>query len=176
MSYRETLTPEAGSDASSSFSTPPPTPPRSQGGGGGGGGVVIQAGMSFALDDRKHPHPQRSASLHQRPPTGIRQHFRAEAAHTADGTGSSALSNAIREFLGRTDHVMNEWNQIRGVPKRSLNLMSIQLKLIQVRLIRINFDINSILNNFSNFIQNSIPVDSIPADSIPADSIPADSN
>jgi len=86
-------------------STPPPTPPTPN-----DEGVVIQAGMTFVMD--------RKDSIRHRPVTGIRHHFRPLAAHTADGTTSSALSNAIQEFLGRTDHVMNEWNQMRGVAKR----------------------------------------------------------
>ena len=101
--YSESLS----SSASSRFrhrSTPPlllrPRPTHDE-------GVVIQAGMTLVLD--------RKPSIRQR---GIRQHFRAQAAHATDGTTSSALSNAIQEFLGRTDHVMNEWNQIRGGPKR----------------------------------------------------------
>ena len=75
-------------------STPPPAPLSAR-----DEGVVIEAGMTFVLG-HKAVRPLPSA-----------HHFRARPAHTMDNTGSSALSNAIKEFLGRTDHVMNEWNR-----------------------------------------------------------------
>ena len=45
-------------------------------------------------------------------PTEVKQHFRPEAAHTVADMESSALSRAIRDFLGRADDDMNEWSQL----------------------------------------------------------------
>lgn len=105
-------------------STPPPAPLSAR-----DEGVVIQAGMSFVLGHKA----VRSASVSaigpvggsgQRPSrssttttsaaatTGIRQHFRPLPAHTMADTTSSLLTRAIRDFLGRTDHVMNEWKHL----------------------------------------------------------------
>ena len=93
-------------------STPPPAPLTRR-----DEGVVIRAGMSFALGHkivRSKTTVDATAGRQQRSsrPTGVKQHFRPEAAHTVADTESSALSRAIRDFLGRTDHVMNEWNQL----------------------------------------------------------------
>lgn len=98
-------------NGSSRCSTPPPRlplAPRDE-------GVVIQAGMTFVLGQRK---TARSASAHSFPVPGggqnrsVRQHFRPMAAHTMPDTTSAALTRSIKDFLGRTDHVMNEWKQL----------------------------------------------------------------
>ena len=79
-------------------------------------GVVIQAGMSFVLGQRKIRPSQSLAAMPSAAAASgrrsVRQHFRPVAAHTMEDTTSSALSRTIREFLGRTDHVMNEWAQL----------------------------------------------------------------
>lgn len=94
-------------------STPPPAPlaPRDE-------GVVIEAGMSFVLGHKTVRSSSVSAigtgtappKHHSSRRTGVRQHFRPVPAHAMNDTSSSALTRAIREFLGRTDHVINEWN------------------------------------------------------------------
>ena len=88
-------------------STPPPAAltPRDE-------GVVIRAGMTFALGHKIVRSKTTVDATAGRRLTGVRQHFQPEAAHTVADTESSALSRAIRDFLGRTDHVMNEWNQL----------------------------------------------------------------
>lgn len=99
-------------------STPPPAPLAAR-----DEGVVIQAGMSFVLGHKAvrsssvsaicvgntgHPgHPGRTSTT-----SSVRQHFRPLPAHTMAETTSSMLSRAIRDFLGRTDHVMNEWKHL----------------------------------------------------------------
>lgn len=91
-------------------STPPPRAafcPRDE-------GVVIQAGMSFVLAPRTTT-AVRSASAYSLAATAqrsVRQHFRPLPAHTMSNTTSSALTRSIREFLGRTDHIMNEWKML----------------------------------------------------------------
>lgn len=91
--------------------TPPPAPltPRPD------EGVVIQAGMSFALGHRSTSEVIGVASLSERRKgntTAVRHHFQPIAAHAMKGTQSAALTKAIKDFLGRTDHVMNEWQKI----------------------------------------------------------------
>lgn len=98
-------------------STPPPAPLAAR-----DEGVVIQAGMSFVLGHKAVRSSSVSAicvgSAANRPSrptttsTGVRQHFRPLPAHTMADTTSSKLSRAIRDFLGRTDHVMNEWKHL----------------------------------------------------------------
>ena len=95
---------------------PPPTPqdPREE-------GVVIEAGMSFVMAPKSASHH----NLHRPTPSyrrvGVSHHFRPLAAHTVTETHSSALSNAIHEFLSRTDHVMNEWKRLgKEDPGRSI--------------------------------------------------------
>lgn len=114
--YSETLSQSVSARRSSRRSTPPPAPlaPRDE-------GVVIQAGMSFVLGHKA----VRSSSVSAIPTTpgtrrtGIRQHFRPLPAHTMADTTSSVLTRAIRDFLGRTDHVMNEWNLAKDGQVRS---------------------------------------------------------
>lgn len=98
-------------------STPPPAPlaPRDE-------GVVIQAGMTFVLGHKTVRSASVSAIGTQASNgrrTGVRQHFRPLPAHTMAETTSSALTRAIRDFLGRTDHVINEWNQTGKSGQRS---------------------------------------------------------
>lgn len=97
-------------------STPPPAPLAAR-----DEGVVIQAGMSFVLGHKAVRSSSVSAicvgsaaNRASRPTTstGVRQHFRPLPAHTMADTTSSKLSRAIRDFLGRTDHVMNEWKHL----------------------------------------------------------------
>lgn len=95
--------------------TPPPRtngflPPQDE-------GVVIQAGMSFVLGQRKIRSSQSLAAMPSSSAnfTGrrsVRQHFRPVPAHAMADTSSADLTRSIREFLGRTDHVMNEWIQL----------------------------------------------------------------
>lgn len=95
-------------------------------------GVIIEAGLSFVLPSKSASHrhvAQRLAvssssgsgggggvgvggSGGQSRRVGVSHHFRPMAAHAVERTQSSALSRSIREFLGRTDHVMNEWKQL----------------------------------------------------------------
>ena len=91
--------------------TPPPAPftPRPD------EGVVIQAGMSFALGRKSSPEVIGVTSLSERRKgntTAVRHHFQPIPAHAMKGTQSEALTKAIKDFLGRTDHVMNEWQRI----------------------------------------------------------------
>ena len=87
-------------------STPPPAPLTAR-----DESVVIEAGMSFVLG-HKTVCSDRPGRLVRS--AGVSHHLRPMAAHTMADTNSSALSSAIKEFLGRTDHVMNEWKQIGG--------------------------------------------------------------
>ena len=126
--YSETLSQSVSSRRSSSHSqhqhrrsTPPPAPLSAR-----DEGVVIQAGMSFVLGHKAvrsasvsaiggvvgsgSGRPSRSSTTSAA--TGVRQHFRPLPAHTMADTTSSLLSRAIRDFLGRTDHVMNEWKHL----------------------------------------------------------------
>lgn len=117
--YSETLSQSVSQSVSQSLSarrvgrrsTPPPAPLAAR-----DEGVVIQAGMSFVLGHKTVRSASVSAigtttQVTNGRKTGVRQHFRPLPAHTMADTTSSALTRAIRDFLGRTDHVINEWNQ-----------------------------------------------------------------
>ena len=93
--------------------TPPPPFPRTP----RDEGVVIEAGMSFILGSTTTATSfSSSQSARLKPPiqrrVGVRHHFKPMAAHTITDTRSSALSNAIHEFLDRSDHVASEWKQL----------------------------------------------------------------
>jgi hypothetical protein len=127
--YSESLSQSVSARRSSSHSshqqnrrsTPPPAPLSAR-----DEGVVIQAGMSFVLGHKavrsasvsaigpvgSGQRPSRSSTTTTSAATGIRQHFRPLPAHTMADTTSSLLTRAIRDFLGRTDHVMNEWKHL----------------------------------------------------------------
>ena len=118
--YSESLSQSVSARRSNSRrSTPPPAPLAAR-----DEGVVIQAGMSFVLGHKAVRSSSVSAigaSPATGRKTGIRQHFRPLPAHTMVDTTSSVLTRAIRDFLGRTDHVMNEWKHLGkdGGPVRS---------------------------------------------------------
>lgn len=59
--------------------------------------VVFDAGMSFVMGVKNQ---------------AIRQQFKPKAAHLQSSTASSALSSKIKDFLCRTDHVMEEWKRL----------------------------------------------------------------
>ena len=126
--YSESLSQSISSRSRSSCrrSTPPPAPltPRDE-------GVVIQAGMSFVLGHKtvrsasvsavtNQVHYSSTSSTGRRAHTGVKHHFRPLPAHTMADTTSSLLSRAIRDFLGRTDHVMNEWKSLGAGRSRSV--------------------------------------------------------
>lgn len=59
--------------------------------------VVFDAGMSFVIGVKNQ---------------AVRQKFRPTAAHLHSSTASSTLSCKIKDFLRRTDHVMEEWKRL----------------------------------------------------------------
>lgn len=59
--------------------------------------VVFDAGMSFVMGVKNQ---------------AVRQQFKPRAAHLQSSTASSALSSKIRDFLRKTDHVMEEWKRL----------------------------------------------------------------
>jgi myosin-18 len=59
--------------------------------------VVFDAGMSFVMGVKNQ---------------AVRQQFKPKAAHLQSSTASSALSSKIRDFLRKTDHVMQEWKRL----------------------------------------------------------------
>jgi hypothetical protein len=59
--------------------------------------VVFDAGMSFVIGVKNQ---------------AVRQKFKPRAAHLQSSTASSALSCKIKDFLHRTDHVMEEWKRL----------------------------------------------------------------
>lgn len=59
--------------------------------------VVFNAGMSFVMGVKNQ---------------AVRQQFKARAAHLHSSTASSVLSSKIRNFLHKTDHVMEEWKRL----------------------------------------------------------------
>jgi myosin-18 len=59
--------------------------------------VVFDAGMSFVMGVKNQ---------------AVRQQFKPKAAHLQSSTASSALSSKIRDFLRKTDHVMEEWKRL----------------------------------------------------------------
>ncbi len=127
--YSESLSQSVSARRSASRrSTPPPAPLAAR-----DEGVVIQAGMSFVLGHKAVRSSSVSAIACTTSPTigrktGIRQHFRPLPAHTMADTTSSVLTRAIRDFLGRTDHVMNEWKHLGkdGGPVRSRSSTRVQ--------------------------------------------------
>ncbi|KAK2703321.1 hypothetical protein QYM36_018196, partial [Artemia franciscana] len=68
--------------------------------------VVINAGMSFLMGSRKRP-------------VGVKHHFSTAPAHKLDKTVSAKLTKSVKEFLSRTDHVMEEWKQVGNYKPRS---------------------------------------------------------
>ncbi|XP_044763548.1 unconventional myosin-XVIIIa isoform X4 [Coccinella septempunctata] len=58
--------------------------------------IVLDANLSFVLGCR----------------TKMRQNVKPIPAHQADGTANNALSSKIKNFLRRTDHVMDEWTRM----------------------------------------------------------------
>jgi myosin-18 len=59
--------------------------------------VVFDAGMSFVIGVKNQ---------------AVRQQFKPRAAHLHSSTASSVLSSKIRNFLRKTDHVMEEWKRL----------------------------------------------------------------
>lgn len=59
--------------------------------------VVFNAGMSFVMGVKNQ---------------AVRQQFKPRAAHLHSSTASSVLSSKIRNFLRKTDHVMEEWKRL----------------------------------------------------------------
>lgn len=59
--------------------------------------VVFDAGMSFVMGVKNQT---------------VRQQFKPRAAHLQSSTASSVLSSKIRDFLRKTDHVMEEWKRL----------------------------------------------------------------
>lgn len=59
--------------------------------------VVFDAGMSFVIGMKNQ---------------AVRQQFKPRAAHLHSSTASSILSSKIRNFLHKTDHVMEEWRRL----------------------------------------------------------------
>ena len=58
---------------------------------------MFNANMSFIMGVKNQP---------------VRQEFKPIAAHTEPITASSTLSSKIKDFLKRTDHVMEEWKRL----------------------------------------------------------------
>ncbi|PSN42313.1 hypothetical protein C0J52_11149 [Blattella germanica] len=90
--------------------------------------VVFNAGMSFVMGMKNQ---------------SVRQEFKPVASHTQSMTASSTLSSKIKDFLHRTDHVMEEWkrlgkkdvdlqNGIDGYTGRSRSATNILIKGFQM--------------------------------------------
>lgn len=69
--------------------------------------VVFDAGMSFVIGVKNQT---------------VRQKFKPRAAHLHSSTASSTLSCKIKDFLHRTDHMMEEWKRLG---KKDLDMQSL---------------------------------------------------